>query len=78
MFLCLSNHYLISANLDQYIDANSVKLDDIAQKLFDKTKSDELSHMLSSPNQLQLLSLLLKLINTKKVLEIRIFLVFLL
>ena len=41
-----------SANLDQYIDVNSVKLDPIAQKLFDKAKSDELSHMLSSPNQL--------------------------
>nr|WP_232310094.1 MULTISPECIES: class I SAM-dependent methyltransferase [Francisella] len=62
-----------SANLDQYIDANSVKLDAIAKKLFDKANNDELNHMLSSPNQLQLLSVLLKIINAKRVLEIGVF-----
>lgn len=62
-----------SSSLDDYIDTNSVKLDVIAQQLFNKAKNDELSHMLSSPNQLQLLSLLLKIINVKRVLEIGVF-----
>ncbi|EDZ90440.1 O-methyltransferase [Francisella tularensis] len=62
-----------SSSLDRYIDTNSVKLDAIAQQLFNKAKNDELSHMLSSPNQLQLLSLLLKIINVKRVLEIGVF-----
>ncbi|AFJ44140.1 hypothetical protein, partial [Francisella orientalis] len=38
--------------LNQYINDNSVKLDKTAQELFDKAANDELSHMLSSPNQL--------------------------
>lgn len=36
-----------SSSLDDYIDTNSVKLDVIAQQLFNKAKNDELSHMLS-------------------------------
>lgn len=60
-------------SLNQYINDNSVKLDKTAQDLFDKAVNDELSHMLSSPNQLQLLSLLLKMINAKRVLEIGVF-----
>lgn len=59
--------------LNQYINDNSVKLDKTAQELFDKAANDELSHMLSSPNQLQLISLFIKMINAKNVLEIGVF-----
>ncbi|MDE4942713.1 SAM-dependent methyltransferase, partial [Francisella tularensis subsp. holarctica] len=62
-----------SSSLDDYIDTNSVKLDVIAQQIYNKAKNDKLSHMLSSPNQLQLLSLLLKIIIVKRVLVIGFF-----
>ena len=45
----------------------------MAQKLFEKAKQDDLSHMLSSPNQLQLIALFIKMSNAKKVLEIGVF-----
>ncbi|WP_150465792.1 O-methyltransferase [Francisella sp. SYW-2] len=62
-----------NSNLNQYINENSVKLDKTAQDLFDKAANDELSHMLSSPNQLQLISLFIKMIRAKNVLEIGVF-----
>ncbi|MED7788860.1 class I SAM-dependent methyltransferase [Francisella sp. 19X1-34] len=62
-----------NSNLNQYIDDNSVKLDRVAEKLFDKAKNDEFSMMLSSPNQLQLISLLIKMSNVKNILEIGVF-----
>lgn len=61
------------SNLNQYIDENSVKLNKVAEKLFNKAKNDEFSNMLSSPNQLQLISLFIKMINAKNILEIGVF-----
>ncbi|MED7820017.1 MULTISPECIES: O-methyltransferase [unclassified Francisella] len=62
-----------NSNLNQYIDENSVKLNKVAEKLFNKAKNDEFSNMLSSPNQLQLISLFIKMINAKNILEIGVF-----
>ncbi|QIW11122.1 class I SAM-dependent methyltransferase [Francisella sp. LA112445] len=62
-----------NSNLNQYIDDNSVKLDRVATKLFDKAKNDEFSNMLSSPNQLQLINMLIKMSNVKSILEIGVF-----
>lgn len=62
-----------SSNLDSYINDNSIKLHPIAEKLFNKAKNDEFSNMLSSPNQLQLLSLFIKMVNAKSILEIGVF-----
>lgn len=70
----MSIKYLFSnSNLNQYIDNNSVKLSEVAEKLFNKAKNDEFSNMLSSPNQLQLISLFIKMIRAKNILEIGIF-----
>jgi len=60
-------------DLDNYIDSNSVRLDDVTQKLFEKAKQDDLSYMLSSPNQLQLIALFIKMINAKNIIEIGVF-----
>ncbi|ASG68875.1 O-methyltransferase [Francisella halioticida] len=62
-----------NSNLNQYIDDNSVNLDRVTEKLFNKAKNDKFSNMLSSPNQLQLISLLIKMINAKNILEIGVF-----
>lgn len=62
-----------NSNLNQYIDDNSVKLDRVAEKLFNKAKNDEFSNMLSSPNQLQLINLFIKMIGAKNILEIGVF-----
>ncbi|WP_150467843.1 O-methyltransferase [Francisella sp. SYW-9] len=62
-----------SPNLNMYIDENSVKLDKVAEKLFNTAKNDESSMMLSSPNQLQLMSLLIKMSNVKNILEVGVF-----
>jgi predicted O-methyltransferase YrrM len=59
--------------LNQYIDDNSIKLDRVAEKLFNTAKNDESSMMLSSPNQLQLMSLLIKMSNVKNILEVGVF-----
>ncbi|API87649.1 O-methyltransferase [Francisella uliginis] len=62
-----------NSNLNQYIDNNSVKLSEVAEKLFNKAKNDEFSNMLSSPNQLQLINLFIKMIGAKNILEIGVF-----
>lgn len=62
-----------NSDLNQYIDDNSINLSLVALELFDKAKRDEHSEMLSSPNQMQLLSIFIKMIGAKKVLEIGTF-----
>ena len=60
-------------SLNQYIDDKSINLSPIALELFDKAKNDEHSQMLSSPNQMQLLSIFIKMIGAKNVLEVGTF-----
>jgi predicted O-methyltransferase YrrM len=60
-------------SLDKYIDEKSINLNSVALELFAKAKTDEFSNMLSSPNQMQLISIFLKMINAKNVLEIGVF-----
>jgi len=60
-------------SLNQYIDDKSINLSPIALELFDKAKNDEHSQMLSSPNQMQLLSIFIKMIDAKNVLEVGTF-----
>lgn len=60
-------------DLDQYIDDKSVNLDPVAIELFNKAKDDKYPNMLSSPNQLQLLSIFIKMIGTKNILEVGTF-----
>ena len=60
-------------HLNKYIDDKSINLSPIALELFDKAKNDEHSEMLSSPNQMQLLSIFIKMIGAKNVLEIGTF-----
>ena len=50
-----------------------MKLSEEAEKLFNKAKNDEFSNMLSSPNQLQLINLFIKMIGAKNILEIGVF-----
>lgn len=59
--------------LNQYIDDKSVNLNPIALELFEKAKKEEYSEMLSSPNQLQLLNIFIKMIGAKNILEIGTF-----
>lgn len=60
-------------NLNQYIDDKSINLSPVALELFNKAKNDEHSEMLSSPNQMQLLSMFIKMIGAKNILEIGTF-----
>ena len=60
-------------SLDKYIDDKSINLSSAAVNLFDKAKGDEHSEMLSSPNQMQLLNIFIKMIGAKKILEIGTF-----
>ncbi len=62
-----------TSNLDKYIDDKSISLSSVAINLFDKAKTDEHSEMLSSPNQMQLLSIFIKMLEAKKILEIGTF-----
>ena len=68
-----TNSLFNNPNLNQYIDDKSINLSPIALELFDKAKNDEYSQMLSSPNQMQLLSIFIKMIGARNVLEIGTF-----
>lgn len=68
-----TNSLFNNPNLNQYIDDKSINLSPIALELFDKAKNDEYSQMLSSPNQMQLLSIFIKMIGAQNVLEIGTF-----
>jgi caffeoyl-CoA O-methyltransferase len=67
------NSLFNNPNLNQYIDDKSINLSPVALELFDKAKNDEYSQMLSSPNQMQLLSIFIKMIGARNVLEIGTF-----
>lgn len=64
---------LIDDQLHRYILEHSLRLTDEQQALFDKAKDDELSQMNTSPEQVQFLSLLMKMLNVKTALEIGVF-----
>lgn len=64
---------LNNQDLQTYIDKSSVNLSSIAMELFEQAENDEHSHMLSSPNQVQMISLIIKMLNAKQILEIGVF-----
>ncbi|APC97837.1 O-methyltransferase [Francisella frigiditurris] len=67
------NTLLNNQNLQTYIDESSINLSPIVMELFENAQSDEYSHMLSSPNQIQMISLIIKMLNAKLILEVGVF-----
>jgi len=64
---------LDSNELYQYILDNSLTQTSIQKALFDKANVDKHSNMITPPEQLQFLSLLIKILGVKKMLEIGVF-----
>ncbi|WP_440994130.1 O-methyltransferase [Cysteiniphilum litorale] len=59
--------------LYRYILDNTLNMQPVQEQMLNQAKNDELSEMITAPDQLQFLQMLMKMINAKKVIEVGVF-----
>ena len=64
---------LKSEALYRYILDNTLNMQPVQEQMLNQAKNDGLSEMITAPDQLQFLQMLMKMINAKKVIEVGVF-----
>ncbi|WP_440682058.1 O-methyltransferase [Cysteiniphilum halobium] len=64
---------LKSEELYKYILDNTLKLSSIQDNMLDQARNDDNAEMITAPDQLQFLQMLMKMIGAKKVIEVGVF-----
>lgn len=59
--------------LYRYILDNTLNMQPVQEQMLNQAKNDELAEMITAPDQLQFLQMLMKMINAKKVIEVGVF-----
>ncbi|WP_440616417.1 O-methyltransferase [Cysteiniphilum sp. 6C5] len=59
--------------LYHYILDNTLNMQPVQEQMLNQAKNDELSEMITAPDQLQFLQMLMKMISAKKVIEVGVF-----
>ena len=57
----------------QYLLDHSLKSDALLSEMFEKAKHDDLCEMITAPEQIQFLALLIRMLNAKKTVEVGVF-----